>query len=458
MRMAGRLAALGIACVLGAGACVTGGQIRTTASVVDEDIKLAREQGALKCAPKELAIAEANLTFTLGELKQGNWVRARQHVEIAEEYAKKAVQLSKGCKKQVLIKKEKPPPKIIKIEEKDTDGDGLLDNVDKCPQDPEDPDGFEDDDGCPDDDNDQDGVPDAEDRCPVTPGVVENQGCPEEAPMDTDGDGITDDVDKCVEDPEDKDGFEDTDGCPDPDNDQDGVVDGEDGCPMEPGPVENKGCPVEDKDGDGLKDPADACPEEPEDKDGFEDTDGCPDLDNDGDGIPDVTDKCPMEAGIPETDGCPPKDRDGDGVPDHEDRCPDEPGVKEEQGCPKKYKLVELKKDKIEIKQKVYFDTAKWTIKPVSYPLLNEVAQVLKDHPTIKIRIEGHTDSRGRDAYNLRLSQKRAEAVRDYLIQQGIDPSRLEAVGFGETRPIASNATAVGREANRRVEFVITER
>ncbi len=452
-----RTALFAVVLAVGSTACVTSGQIRTSAGVVEQDLKLARKQNAMKCAPKALARGEAHLTFALGELDQGNWVRAKQHIDEAEKAAKKAVQLSKGCVKKVHIKKAEPPPVIVKIEEKDTDGDGILDKDDKCPKDPEDKDGFEDDDGCPDPDNDQDGVLDAEDRCPVVAGPVENQGCPVEAPLDTDGDGITDDIDKCPQDPEDKDSFEDADGCPDPDNDQDGLLDADDACPNEAGPVENKGCPVHDRDQDGITDDQDKCPDEPEDKDGFEDTDGCPDLDNDADGIPDIKDRCPLDPGIPETEGCPPKDRDEDGIPDHEDKCPDEPGVKEEQGCPRKYTLVELKKDKIEIKQKVYFQTAKWRILPRSYELLNQVAQVLKDHPKIKIRIEGHTDSRGSDSYNLRLSQKRAESVRTYLIGQGVDGSRMEAVGFGETRPIASNATAMGREQNRRVEFFITE-
>lgn len=452
LRLAVGLAALALLW----GSCVSSGQIRTSAGVVEQNLKLARKQGAMKCAPRELATGEAHLTFTFGELEQGNWVRAKDHVQLAEDAAKKAVVLSKGCVKKILIKAPERPPVIVKIEEKDTDGDGLLDNVDDCPEDPEDFDGFEDDDGCPDLDNDKDGVPDTEDRCPVVPGPVENQGCPLDAPMDSDGDGIPDDIDKCPTDPEDKDGWEDSDGCPDPDNDKDGLLDGDDKCPNQPGPLDNQGCPVNDRDGDGIPDHQDKCPDEPEDKDGYEDDDGCPDLDNDSDGIPDVADKCPMEPGIPELEGCPAGDRDGDTVLDHVDDCPTVPGPVENKGCPK-YELVVMHDDRIEIKQKVFFQTAKWRILPRSYELLNQVAGILKDREDIHIRIEGHTDSKGKDRYNLRLSTNRGNSVREYLMGQGVSGSRMESVGFGETRPIASNATRIGREQNRRVEFFITE-
>ncbi len=403
--------------------CVTGGQLRATAGVVQENLKLARKQGAMKCAPRQLARGEAHLTFALGELDQGDWQRAQQELDLAQTSTRKAVRLSRGCIKQVLIKKPKPPPVIVKIKEKDTDGDGIPDNKDKCPKQP----GPKSNQGCPvvkPKDTDGDGLTDDVDRCPKVPGPASNQGCPPaEAPLDTDGDGIPDTADK---------------------------------CPKQAGPASNHGCPILDSDGDGIPDNVDKCPNEPEDKDGFQDQDGCPDLDNDQDGIPDVKDKCPDQKGPPETNGCPPKDSDGDGVPDYQDKCPQTPGLKELQGCPRKYKLVTLTKKKIEIKQKVHFATGRYRILSDSFELLNEVAQVLKDNPKITLRIEGHTDSRGSDSFNLRLSQKRARSVRRYLIGQGVDPGRLKAVGFGETRPIATNATRAGREANRRVEFVIT--
>jgi outer membrane protein OmpA-like peptidoglycan-associated protein len=258
--------------------------------------------------------------------------------------------------------------------------------------------------------------------------------CASQVPQggDRDGDGIPDNVDRCPDQPEDKDGFEDQDGCPDLDNDN-----------------------------DGIPDATDKCPNEPEDKDGFEDEDGCPDPDNDNDGIPDATDKCPNEPedvdGFEDADGCPDPDNDGDTIVDLKDRCPNEPGPPETDGCPQKYKLVVVTDQKIELKQMVYFATAKTRVLPQSFPLLNEVAQVLKDRPSIHVRIEGHTDSRGNDDYNLRLSQGRTNSVRAYLIGRGIAAERMEAIGYGETRPIASNRTRAGRAMNRRVEFFITK-
>ena len=385
--------------------CVSGSKIRADVEVAKRDIDRARnEQNAIRCAPHDLAMAETHAAFTEAELDQGNWLRADEHVQIAIAAAERAVENSRHCRpKKVLVKK---PPKVAVIKKADTDGDGIFDVDDECPTDAEDKDGFEDEDGCPDFDNDQDGIPDypqAEDECPNEPGPPETKGCPVE---DRDGDGIPDHKDECPDDPEDKDGFEDENGCPDLDNDQDGIPD------------------TEDK-----------CPNDAEDKDGFEDEDGCPDADNDQDGIPDYPepeDKCPNEAGPP-----------------------DSPQGK---GCPRKYKLVKINREqkRIEIKQKVHFRTAKWSILPKSYKLLQDVAQVLKDFPKMKVSIEGHTDSRGGDRYNQRLSEKRANSVREHLIERhDVDPDRLQSIGYGETKPIASNRTARGREANRRVEFRI---
>ncbi len=387
----------------------------------------------------------------------------------------------------------KPPEQqqqvvVVRIEETDRDGDGILDKDDRCPDQPEDKDGFEDQDGCPDPDNDKDGVLDVNDKCPLIPGPKENNGCPVEAPKDRDNDGIPDNVDKCPDQAEDHDGFQDDDGCPELDNDGDGIVDTADKCPNEAGPIQNLGCPVTDKDGDGIPDKLDKCPDEPEDKDGFQDDDGCPDLDNDSDGIPDGQDKCPNEkgpsenGGCPDTDkdkdgipdrldkcptdagptengGCPDTDKDKDGIPDRLDACPEEPGVQEEKGCAKKYKMVVVKKDKIEITKQIKFGTASAKIiGKESFATLSDVAQVMKDTPSIKhLRIEGHTDSVGNDTANLKLSQKRADSVMAQLIKLGIDPGRLESVGFGETRPIASNATKAGRVENRRTEFNIID-
>jgi outer membrane protein OmpA-like peptidoglycan-associated protein len=251
-------------------------------------------------------------------------------------------------------------------------------------------------------------------------------------PGDRDGDGIADNVDKCPDEPEDKDGFEDADGCPDPDNDKDGILDAKDKCPLEP-----------------------------EDKDGFQDEDGCPDPDNDKDGFADANDKCPLEPedkdGFEDEDGCPDPDNDKDGVLDTVDRCPNEPGPADNNGCPKKYEHIIVTQEKIELKQKIFFDTDKAIIQPRSFSLLDEIASVLRGRPTMTVRIEGHTDARGSRPHNLKLSQARADSVRQHLLGLGIEPQRMEPRGYGPDQPIETNKTAGGRERNRRVEFIITQ-
>lgn len=329
----------------------------------------------------------------------------------------------------------------------DSDGDGILDVDDQCPLDPEDFDGYQDEDGCPDPDNDGDGILDVNDQCP--------------------------------DEPEDKDGFEDEDGCPDPDNDGDGIPDEQDACPLDPedkdGFEDGDGCPDPDNDGDGILDADDQCPNEPEDFDEYQDEDGCPDPDNDGDGILDVDDLCPLEAGVKEERGCPIRDRDGDGIPDHLDKCPDEPetynGYKDDDGCPDGKELVQITETEIKIFQKVFFDTGKDRIQKKSFALLDTVSTVLKRNPQItRMRVEGHTDDVGADADNLELSRRRAEAVRAYLIDQGIEPGRVQFEGYGEERPLCQDIDELLKNArknrkkleacrsdNRRVEFRIVE-
>ena len=270
--------------------------------------------------------------------------------------------------------------------------------------------------------------------------------------LDRDGDGILDSSDACIDQPEDVDGFQDDDGCPDPDNDGDGVLDHDDRCINVPGTVELRGCP--DSDGDGIADIDDKCPNDPEDKDGFEDGDGCPDLDNDKDGVPDLTDACPMDKGPAENRGCPDTDRDNDKVVDRLDNCPTEPGPPENQGCPKK-QLVKITEDKLEILESVYFKFDLAVIERRSFGLLDNVAAVLTAHPELKIQVEGHTDSKGDDEYNRKLSQRRAESVVTYLTKKGIAAERLTSFGYGEDRPIADNATTEGRAQNRRVVFTV---
>jgi len=288
---------------------------------------------------------------------------------------------------------------------------------------------------------------------------------------DSDKDGIPDKEDDCPYEPEDKDGFEDEDGCPDPDNDQDGILDVDDECPDDPedkdGFEDEDGCPDEDNDQDGILDVDDKCPNDPEDKDNFEDEDGCPDYDNDQDGIPDSTDKCPI---VPEDidnfedeDGCPDYDNDKDGIPDTTDNCVFEPetynGYQDEDGCPDELPKPTEKEQKVLYKKlsSINFKTGSAELTPESFVHLNFVVDFLKRYPHLRYEVQGHTDSRGSDEYNLLLSAARAASVRGYLRSKGVPDSALIAIGYGENRPIADNATAKGRAMNRRVEFKVIE-
>ena len=223
---------LGSAALLVAGCA--GLQVEQDLRQVRAIAKEARENGAYKCAPRELALAESNAEFSARELDQGDYFRARDHLQIADKNAREAYRLSprEHC--------------VAPAAPGDRDHDGIPDNVDKCPDQPEDRDGFEDTDGCPDPDNDKDGILDTDDKCPNEPedkdGFQDADGCPD---PDNDTDGIPDATDKCPNEPEDKDNFEDADGCPDPDNDKDGVADLDDQCPNEPGPPDGDrpGCP-----------------------------------------------------------------------------------------------------------------------------------------------------------------------------------------------------------------------
>ncbi|WP_224371523.1 OmpA family protein [Hyalangium versicolor] len=294
---------------------------------------------------------------------------------------------------------------------------------------------------CPDLDDDNDNVKNKDDACPTDGGKVDVKGCPIK---DQDKDGVEDSADKCPTTA----GAESAQGCPDQDGD--GVQDSSDKCPTLKGPADRNGCP--DTDGDGLDDSADKCPSEA----GPVDRQGCPAKDSDKDGILDEQDSCPTEAGIPELKGCPAKDSDNDTVADHLDNCPTEAGPADNQGCPAKQKqLIVIKQDRIDIKDKVYFDSGKATIQARSNALLDQMAKVLVAHPEIqKITIEGHTDNSGPADLNRTLSQQRAEAVRDYLTKKGVPAERLDAKGFGPDRPVQPNTTAEGRTANRRVEFI----
>jgi outer membrane protein OmpA-like peptidoglycan-associated protein len=278
---------------------------------------------------------------------------------------------------------------------------------------------------------------------------------------DHDDDGILDADDDCRDQPEDKDEFEDADGCPELDNDKDTFADAEDRCPNDPEAVngfeDDDGCPdaMPDTDGDGLTDDLDACKDQPEDVDGFKDEDGCPEDDNDEDGVLDISDACPEVAGPIDNHGCPDSDRDADTVVDRLDNCPDEPGTVANQGCKAK-QLVVIQGDNLQILDKIMFKEDRAVIQKKSHRLLRNLAAVINAHPQInKIEIAGYTSSDGDDDHNLSLSQRRADEVMKFLVGAGVDPARLVAVGYGEADPIADNARRKGRNKNRRVEFRI---
>jgi len=341
--------------------CSQASKLRGQIAGLDKIVEQAERNGAIRCAPRELAIARSQLQFATLELDQGFVSKAQAHLAKAEPNAHAADFLSppQYCATRGFIE---PAPG-------DRDGDGLLDPVDQCPEKPENYNGFQDEDGCPDD-------------------------------PDSDGDGIADSVDQCELAPEDKDGYLDSDGCPEPDNDLDGLLDG-----------------------------VDKCPNEPEDFDGYQDEDGCPDPDNDKDTVPDVKDQCPNEIGS----------------------TTDEP-----LGCPVN-RLVVVTDCEVKITQQIHFEFNKDKIRPESYPVLDAVVDVLNKNPDIKLEIQGHTDNKGAAAYNKDLSNRRAKSVMKYLIAHGVTVGRLTALGYGMERPLVDNGSDANRALNRRVQFVRSE-
>lgn len=297
-----------------AAGCATKQRLSTQIETLNGQLAEIRQHGAPICAPKEYATAEANIDFAREEWGERDYMKCEDHLTIASENIEKARVWLASCVENV-------PP--------DRDGDGILDDTDKCPDEAEDADQFQDEDGCPDQDNDQDGVADAEDQCPT----------------------------------------------------------------------------------------------EAEDKDDFEDENGCPDTDNDKDGLADGEDNCPDAFGTPESKGCP--------------------------------QYIQVQGDKITLNQQIHFDSGRSVIKPDSYQILDEVAAVLKSNENWMVRVEGHTDNVGSREKNLQLSEERARACMDYIVNKGVAASRMSATGYGFDQPIASNATPDGRTANRRTEFKI---
>jgi outer membrane protein OmpA-like peptidoglycan-associated protein len=355
MGRAGSAAALAIA-LSSALACSPAATLRGRIAGLEGRVAEAEANGAMRCAPRELAIAKAHLRFAKTDLDQGVVSDADRHVAIAEPNARAALSLSPEGR----CKEDAPHAG-------DRDGDGIPDTADRCPDARENYDGFEDADGCPDD-------------------------------RDTDGDGVPDSRDACTLVAEDKDGYLDDDGCPDVDDDADGVPD-----------------------------PQDKCPKEPEDPDGFEDEDGCPEPDNDKDTVKDLEDQCPNTPG--QTGG-------------------DRPG------CPG---LVVVTAKEIRITQQIQFEHDKSAVKPVSFPILDAVYDVLWKNPAIRLEVQGHTDNVGQAAHNKKLSQQRADSVKAYLLRRGIEGSRLVAKGYGPSQPLVPNTNDGNRALNRRVQFLRTE-
>ncbi len=351
----------------------------------------------------------------------------------------------------------------------DADGDGVPDFRDKCPKQKEDKDGFEDRDGCPDADNDKDGVPDLKDKCP----------------------------DKA----EDFDRYKDADGCPDLDNDGDGVPDKRDNCPLNKGPAKTKGCPANmlDEDGDGIPDNKDKCPAKAEDKDGFQDADGCPDLDNDGDGIPDEHDKCKNDPedkdGFQDADGCADPDDDGDGVCDDNptiqknikryrhichgaDKCPKQMeeinGVDDLDGCKDSGKAavrLSLKagpgyKGRFILASRFKFaDKYGATLSESNKAVLRQLAHILRMAAARKairqVAIMAFTDRTRSNDQAIAVTKAQAEAIVRFLVSLGTKRSRLVAVPAGNTNPVCSKRYRSRRRRrrcnrkNRRVSFFI---
>ena len=254
---------------------------------------------------------------------------------------------------------------------------------------------------------------------------------------DRDKDGVSDKKDKCPDVP----GLKEFEGCPD--TDEDGIPDNEDDCPEEAGPAENKGCP--DTDGDGVLDKDDTCPEVA----GLAELNGCPDADEDG--VADQDDECPEVAGPEDNKGCPWPDTDEDGVLDKDDECPEEAGTGAN-GCP------EVSKEVIEALNdaglNILFAGDSYRIMGAkTLKAFESVKAILDENTEGVVLIQGYASQDGSEEYNLNLSRKRAEAVRDRLIELGVNAARLEVEAFGENMPVGDNSTREGRAQSRRVEF-----
>lgn len=285
-------------------------------------------------------------------------------------------------------------------------------------------------------DNDHDLMSNRKDKCKGFAGDCNSDGCPE---ADDDGDGVKNSQDKC---PSHK-GPQKLDGCPDAD--EDGITDAQDRCPKQKGSYEMGGCP--DKDGDGVIDASDKCPNDK----GKLELEGCPDSDNDK--IADNLDDCPLDSGIFENKGCPEIkviDSDNDGIEDGDDKCPTVFGPKSNRGCPIPKEVMDIAKV---AQENLEFHTGSAVIKKESIESLSVLAGYLIKNPNFKVNLSGHTDNVGKPEKNLKLSNDRAESVKNFFVSKGVDVSRISAAGYGDTKPIGDNTTPSGRAVNRRVDI-----
>lgn len=332
-----------------------------------------------------------------------------------------------------------------KTREKDSDGDGVFDKTDKCPNTPANV--QVDVNGCP-LDTDKDGIADYEDQCPTVAGLKEFKGCPK-PDVDSDGDKVLDKNDKCPNTPA---GVQvDVNGCP-IDTDKDGVADYEDECPNVPGLKEFKGCP--DTDGDGIQDKFDECPT----VFGLAAFKGCPDSksDADGDGIPDKDDRCPNTPKGYKVDsfGCP-LDTDKDGIPDNEDACPDKAGAVELKGCPYDIQGI-IAKYHLGM-QPIYFDNASFKVKPQGIDALDNLANALSNHKNFGVELAGYCDNKGNEEYNIKLSENRVNSVKRFLVSRGIPDDRIRIKFYGKSNPAENNNLEASLRLNRRVEYNLFE-
>jgi len=344
---------------------------------------------------------------------------------------------------------------------KDSDGDGVIDNDDNCPN----TFGDADNNGCPKPvivDSDGDGIVDENDNCPNTFGDIDNNGCPKPVVIDSDGDGVIDDEDNCPN----TFGLRSNSGCPEIDSDDDGLPDSEDDCPNAFGYARNNGCPdapkLLDSDADGVPDKDDPCP------DTYGNDNGCPEKepevsDIDGDGVIDSEDDCPNTYGAVSNYGCPTvlePDSDGDGIANSIDNCPYVFGTPSNNGCPVEQipQTVSTYQNILDrATQNLLFGTGSANIEYSSFSALDGLAALLTANPTFRLRIAGHTDNVGAYSANMDLSRRRAESVRDYLLNKEVSFGNMIVEYYGGTEPIADNSTPEGRKKNRRVDFELIE-